>query len=70
MRRPIASPFTFKDRRIGVEFNKDGAPGRILSKTRELYPDSDEQIDTILVSDNQAFMEWTLRTPVTQRFLL
>lgn len=63
-------PFHIKDRRIGVEFYKDGAPGRILSKTRELYPDSDEEIDTILVSDNQAFMEWTLRISVTQRFLL
>jgi hypothetical protein len=39
-----------------------------FQKTRELYPDSSLQTDTILVSGEHVITEWTLKTTITEPF--
>ena len=64
----FAEKFEFKDRGIGLEFNDRGRLAEFFHKTRELYPDSSLQTDTIFVSGDHVITEWTLRTTITEPF--
>ena len=64
----FAEEFTFKDRGIGLEFKDKGRLTEFFQKTREYYPDFSLQVDSILVSVDQAVSEWTLHTSVTEPF--
>ena len=64
----FAEEFTFKDHGIGLDFNDKVQLAEFFQKTRELYPDSFVQVDTIFVSGDRVFVEWTLRATVTEPF--
>lgn len=64
----FAEEFTFKDQGIGLEFKDKMRLSEFFWKTRELYPDSFLETDTILVSGDQVIMEWTLKTTLTEPF--
>ena len=64
----FAEEFTFKDHGIGLDFNDKVRLAEFFQKTRELYPDSFVQVDTIFVSDDRVFVEWTLRATLTEPF--
>ena len=59
---------TFKDHGIGLEFKGTERLAAFFQKTRELYPDSCLETDTIFVSGEHVIMEWTLHTSVTEPF--
>jgi ketosteroid isomerase-like protein len=59
---------TFKDHGIGLEFKDTERLSEFFRKTRELYPDSFLETDTIFVSGDHVIMEWTLHTSVTEPF--
>jgi ketosteroid isomerase-like protein len=64
----FAEQFEFKDRGIGLEFKNRERLAQFFQKTRELYPDSSLQTDTIFVSGDHVITEWTLETTVTEPF--
>jgi ketosteroid isomerase-like protein len=64
----FAEKFEFKDRGIGLEFKDREHLEEFFQKTRELYPDSSLQTDTIFVSGDHVITEWTLRTTTTEPF--
>jgi steroid delta-isomerase-like uncharacterized protein len=64
----FADEFTFKDRGIGLEFKNKGRLAEFFQKTREYFPDSSLQADSILVSFDRVVSEWTLHTNVTEPF--
>jgi steroid delta-isomerase-like uncharacterized protein len=64
----FAEEFTFKDHGIRLDFNDKVRLAEFFQKTRELYPDSFVQVDTIFVSGDRVFVEWTLRATVTEPF--
>jgi steroid delta-isomerase-like uncharacterized protein len=64
----FAEEFAFKDRGIGLEFKDKGRLTEFFQKTREYFPDSSLQVDSILVSFDHVVSEWTLRTSVTEAF--
>jgi len=64
----FAEKFEFKDRGIGLEFKSRERLEEFFQKTRELYPDSSLQTDTIFVSGDHVITEWTLKTTVTEPF--
>ena len=64
----FADEFTFKDRGIGLEFKDKERLTEFFEKTREFFPDSSLQIDSILVSVDHVVSEWTLRTTLTEPF--
>jgi len=64
----FAERFQFNDRGLGLEFNDRERLTEFFQKTRELYPDSSLQTDTILVSDDYVITQWTLRTIVAEPF--
>lgn len=64
----FAEQFTFKDHGIGLEFKDKERLSEFFWKTRELYPDSFLETDTILVSGDHVIMEWTLKTTLTEPF--
>jgi ketosteroid isomerase-like protein len=64
----FAEQFEFKDRGIGLEFNDRERLAEFFQKTRELYPDSSLQTDTIFVSGDHVITEWTLETTLTEPF--
>jgi hypothetical protein len=59
---------TFKDHGIGLEFTDTERLSAFFRKTRELYPDSCLETNTIFVSGDHVIMEWTLQTSVTEPF--
>ena len=59
---------TFKDHGIGLEFKDTERLSELFRKTRELYPDSFLETDTIFVSGDHVIMEWTRQTMVTEPF--
>jgi hypothetical protein len=63
----FAEEFTFKDRGIGLEFKDKGRLAEFFQKTREYFPDSCLQAESILVSFDHVVSEWTL-TSVTEPF--
>ena len=64
----FAEGFTFKDQGIGLEFKDKERLFEFFRKTRELYPDSSLETDTIFVSGNCMTIEWTLQTTLTEPF--
>lgn len=64
----FAEEFTFRDQGIGLEFKYKKLLAEFFWKTRELYPDSFLETDTILVSGDHVIMEWTLKTTLTEPF--
>ena len=52
----------------GLEFQDKGRLAEFFQKTRELFPDSCLQIDSILRGVDHVVGEWTLRTTVTEPF--
>jgi ketosteroid isomerase-like protein len=64
----FAEKFEFKDRGIGLEFKDREHLEEFFQKTRELYPDSSLQTDTIFVSGDHVITEWTLRTTIEEPF--
>ena len=64
----FAEKFEFKDRGIGLDFKNRERLAEFFQKTRELYPDSSLQTDTILVSGEHVITEWTLKTTITEPF--
>src|SRR3981189_749242 len=64
----FAEEFTFKDRGIGLEFKDKGRLTEFFQKTRECFPDSSLQVDSILVSLDHVVSEWTRTTSVTEPF--
>jgi steroid delta-isomerase-like uncharacterized protein len=57
----FAEDFTFTDHGIGLDFKDKERLAEFFQKTREFYPDSFLQADTISVSDDRVIVEWTLR---------
>jgi len=64
----FAEEFQFKDHGIGLEFKDKDRLAEFFYKTRELYPDSFFQTNTIFVSGNRVITEWTLRFSLTEPF--
>jgi steroid delta-isomerase-like uncharacterized protein len=64
----FAEEFQFKDHGIGLEFKDKNRLAEFLHETRELYPDSFLQTNTIFVSGNRVVTEWTLRFTLTEPF--
>ena len=64
----FAQKFQFNDRGIGLEFKDRERLAEFFQKTRELYPDSSLQTDTIFVSGDHVITEWTLDTTLTEPF--
>jgi len=64
----FAEEFQFKDHGIGLEFKNKERLGEFFYKTRELYPDSFLQTNTIFVSGNRVIAEWTLRFTLSEPF--
>jgi hypothetical protein len=64
----FAEEFTFKDRGIGLEFKDKGRLTEFFQKTREYFPGSSLQVDSILMSLDHVVSEWTLYTSVTEPF--
>jgi ketosteroid isomerase-like protein len=59
---------TFKDHGIGLEFKDTERLSEFFRKTRELYPDSSLETDTIFFSGDHVIMEWTRQTMVAEPF--
>ena len=59
---------TFKDHGLGLEFKDPERLAEFFRKTRELYPDSCLETNTIFVSGDHVIMAWTLQTLVTESF--
>jgi len=64
----FSEEFRFEDHGIGVEFTDKERLAEFFQKTRELYPDSFLQTDTIFVSGDHVIMEWTLQATLTEPF--
>jgi len=64
----FAEKFEFKDRGIGLEFKNRERLAEFFQKTRELYPDSSLQTDTIFVSGDHVITEWTFETTLMEPF--
>lgn len=64
----FAKEFTFKDQGIGLEFKDKERLSEFFWKTRELYPDSFLETNTIFVSGDHVIMEWTLKATLTEPF--
>jgi steroid delta-isomerase-like uncharacterized protein len=64
----FADEFTFTDHGIAVEFKDKERLAEFFYKTRELYPDSFLQTDTIFVSGDRVITEWTLAATLTEPF--
>ena len=64
----FAEEFTFNDRGIGLEFKDKGQLTDFFEETREHFPDSSLQVDSILVSLDHVVSEWTLHTDVREPF--
>ena len=64
----FADEFTFNDHGIGLEFKDKERLAEFFHKTRELYPDSFLQTNTIFVSGNHVIIQWTLQATLTEPF--
>lgn len=64
----FSEEFRFEDHGIGVEFTDKERLAEFFQKTRELYPDSTLQTDTIFLSGDHVIMEWTLQSTLTEPF--
>jgi steroid delta-isomerase-like uncharacterized protein len=59
---------TFKDHGIGLDFKDKERLFEFFRATRELYPDSFLETETIFVSGDHVIMEWTLQNTLTEPF--
>ena len=64
----LAGEFSFKDHGLGLEFNDKDRLAEFFQKTRESYPDSFLQTDTIFLSGDHVITQWTLQTVLTEPF--
>ena len=64
----FAEEFRFKDHGIGLEFTNKERLREFFQKTRELYPHSFLQTDTMLVCVDHVIIEWTLQTTLMEPF--
>ena len=64
----FADEFRFEDHGMGLEFKDKERLAEFFYKTRELYPDSFLQTDTIFVSGNRVIAKWTLQFTLTEPF--
>ena len=64
----FAEEFRFEDHGMGLEFKDKERLAEFFYRTRELYPDSFLQTDTIFVGGNRVIAEWTLRFTLTEPF--
>ena len=64
----FADEFRFKDHGIGLEFKDQQRLGEFFQKTRELYPESVLQTNTIFLSGDHVITEWTLQTILMEPF--
>ena len=64
----FAAEFRFKDHGLGLEFSDKERLTEFFRKSREFYPDSFLQTDTIFLSGDHLITEWTLQTVVTEPF--
>jgi SnoaL-like domain len=64
----FAGEFSFKDHGLGLEFNDKDRLAEFFRKTREFYPDSFLQTDTIFLSGDHVITEWTLQAVLTVPF--
>ena len=64
----FADKFEFHDRGIGLEFKDKERLAKFFQKTRELYPHSSLQTDSIFVSGVYVVTEWTLSATLTEPF--
>ena len=64
----FAEEFQFKDHGIGLEFKNKERLAEFFYKTRELYPDSFLETNTLFVSGSRVITEWTLRFTLTEPF--
>ena len=64
----FAEEFRFEDHGMRLEFKDKERLAEFFYRTRELYPDSFLQTDTIFVSGNRVITEWTLRFTLTEPF--
>jgi steroid delta-isomerase-like uncharacterized protein len=64
----FANSFKFWDHGIGLEFIDRWRLAEFFRKSRALYPDSVEQINTIVEDGDRVSMEWTLRTSLEQAY--
>ena len=64
----FAEQFQFKDHGIGLEFKDKERLAEFFYKTRELYPDSFLETNTLFVSGSRVITEWTLRFTLTEPF--
>jgi len=62
----FADQFSFKDHGIGLEFNAKNRLAEFFRKARELCPDTLVQTETIFVSGQHAFTEWTVRATLIE----
>jgi steroid delta-isomerase-like uncharacterized protein len=64
----FAEDVTFKDHGIGLDFSDKDRLAEFFAKTRELYPNSSVQADTVSMSGDRVIVEWTLRATLTEPF--
>jgi steroid delta-isomerase-like uncharacterized protein len=64
----FAEQFSFKDRGIGLEFKDKQRLAEFFQKTRELFPDSSLQLESIFVGPDHVVCEWTLCATLTEPF--
>ena len=64
----FAKEFRFKDHGIGLEFKDKERLREFFQKTRELYPGSFLQTDSIFVSGDHVITEWTFQATLTEPF--
>jgi steroid delta-isomerase-like uncharacterized protein len=64
----FAGEFRFSDYGIGLEFTNKEQLAEFFKKTREFFPDSRLQVDSILMSLDRMVAEWTLHATVTEPF--
>src|SRR5262244_2160813 len=64
----FAEQLRFKDHGIGLEFKNKERLAEFFYKTRELYPDSFLETNTLFVSGSRVITEWTLRFTLTEPF--
>jgi steroid delta-isomerase-like uncharacterized protein len=65
----FAEEFRFKDHGIDLDFNDKERLAEFFQKTREFYPDSFMQTDTIFVSGDRVVVEWTVRATLIEPYL-
>jgi steroid delta-isomerase-like uncharacterized protein len=62
----FAEEFRFKDHGIDLDFNDKERLAEFFQKTREFYPDSFIQTDTILISGDRVAVDWTVRATLIE----